>query len=184
MSQEIEDVVERAMKAQRERRLVDARSACIELVELSRQLEDQPQLARALRLLGEAERKLHDAAAARLHYEEAVTLYRQLDDPLGFAHTIRHLGDVYHDSGLPELALPCYREALEVYRAQAKAAPLDLANAIRSLAVLRSEMQARDEARVLWEEARGLYQSVGVEAGVAESNARLVGLKAASSNQI
>lgn len=183
MSQEIKHAVEQAMKAQQERRLADANAAWTAAVELARAQDNKPELARALRSLGEVERKLHDGPAARLHYEEAVSVHRELGDPQAFAHTIRHLGDVYHDSGLPEMALRCYREALEVYRAHPETAPLDLANAIRSMAVLKSELQERDEARLLWEEARGLYQSAGVEAGVTESNARLVRLQAASPSQ-
>ena len=176
MSQEIEDAMERAMKAQQERRLADARSAWATVVEFERKHDSKSHLARALRLLGEVERKLHDGSAARLHYEEAVSVYRQLSDPRALAHTIRHLGDVYHDSGLSEMALPCYREALEIYRALPEVSPLDLANAIRSMAVLKGELRERDEARALWEEARGLYTSAGVQAGVEESNRRLARL--------
>ncbi len=128
--------------------------------------------------MGETERKLHEPAAARLHYEEAVTRYRGLSDPLAFAHAIRHLGDVYHESHLPELAQPCYREALDVYRAHPEGATLDVANAMRSMALLKSELGERDEARQLWEEARELYISVGVPEGIAESSARLASLSA------
>ena len=178
MSNEIEQAAQRAFEAQNERRYDDAKREWTTVAELSRQQENIPELAWATRWLGEIERKLHDPAAARLHYEEAVKLYRGLSDPLVFAHTIRHLGDVYHESKLPELAEPCYREALEVYRAHTEAAPLDVANAIRSLAVLTSELGERDQARNLWEEARALYTTVGVQAGVAESLARLARLDA------
>ena len=65
------------------------------------------------------------------------------------AHTIRHLGDVYLEDGSPELAEPCYHEALELYRCHEGSSSLDLANAVRSLAVLRWE-----QARALWDEAR------------------------------
>ena len=147
-------------------------------VELSRQQDDSLEFAWATRWLGEIERKLHEPVAARQHYEEAVALYRGLSDPLVFAHTVRHLGDVYHESHLPELAEPCYREALEVYRAHPETAPLDVGNAIRSMAVLKSELGERDEARKLWEEVRELYITVGVEAGIAEASARLSRLDA------
>lgn len=178
MSNEIEQAAERAFTAQNERRYDDAKREWTTVAALSRQQDNLPELAWATRWLGEIERKLHEPAAARLHYEEAVALYRGLSDPLVFAHTIRHLGDVYHESHLPELAEPCYREALEVYRAHPEAAPLDVANAIRSLAVLKSELGERDHARKLWQEARALYTTVGVQAGVAESSARLARLDA------
>jgi len=129
-------------------------------------------LARAqeLRLRGESARR-RDGAMARLCYEEAVALLRDVDEPLVLAHTIRHLGDVYHEQGRPDLAESCYHEALGLYRSHESGSSLDVANAVRSLAVLRW-----DQTRALWEEARDLYTAVGVEAGVKESTARVAAL--------
>ena len=135
--------------------------------------ENQPDrlvLARELRERGESERR-GDGAMARLCYEEAVVLLREFDEPLMLAHTIRHLGDVYLEQGRPDLAEPCYLEALGLYRNHAEDSSLDLANAIRSLAVLRWE-----QARTLWEEARELYINLSVEAGIKESTARAAAL--------
>ena len=131
--------------------------------------------AQALRNLGEIERG-SDHEAARLHYEEAVALYREEGNTLRLAHTVRHLGDAHHDAGRAELAEPCYREALELYRGHRDAPPLDLANAIRSMAVLKEETGDAESARWLWEEARDLYAAVNVPEGVAESSARLAAL--------
>jgi hypothetical protein len=69
------------------------------------------------------------------------------------------------------LAEPCYHEALRLYRNHEERSPLDLANCIRSLAVLRWE-----QAKALWGEARELYNAVGVEAGATESAARIAAL--------
>ncbi len=176
MSTEIDLAVQRAFAAQKERRYDDAKREWTTAAELSRQQNDLPELAWATRWLGEIERKLHNLPAARRHYEEAVKLYRWLPDPLVFAHTIRHLGDVYRESKLPELAEPCYREALEVYSAHPEASPLDVANAIRSMAVLKGELGERDEARRLWEDVHQRYLAEGIEAGIAESSARLAAL--------
>ncbi len=129
-------------------------------------------LARAqeLRRRGEAARR-RDRALARLCYEEAVALFRETDEQLLLAHTIRHLGDVYHEQGRPDLAEPCYHEALGLYRDHKDDSSLDLANAIRSLAVLRWE-----QARGLWEEVRDLYSTLHIEAGIKESTARVAAL--------
>ena len=75
-----------------------------------------------------------------------------------------------------ELAEPCYQEALALYRGDERTAPLDLANAIRPLASLRETQERVEEARRLWEEARGLYASAHVKEGVDESTARLARL--------
>jgi tetratricopeptide (TPR) repeat protein len=176
MSDQTRDLIARATEAQQQRRLNDAKTAWTAAIDLLRQQNDPRDLAHALRSLGEIDRKLHDDSAARDHYEEAVELHRHLDDPLALAHTVRHLGDVYRHAHEPQLADPCYREALALYRAHPETAPLELANAIRSMAVLKSETGASQEARALWEEAKRLYTATGVEAGVAESSQRLAQL--------
>ena len=71
------------------------------------------------------------------------------------------------------LAEPCFLEALSIYRGHEHARPLDLANAIRSFAVLKDEVGAVEEAKRLWQEAHDLYVTGNVSAGVAESAARL-----------
>jgi tetratricopeptide (TPR) repeat protein len=133
------------------------------------------QLARAqdLRKRGEWARR-RDGATARQCYEESVAILRQLERPLILAHTVRHLGDVYSEEGSRDLAESCYDEALNLYRNHSDRSPLDLANAIRSLAVLRSE-----QAKALWEEAREIYATVGIDAGVKEATARVTALTAA-----
>ena len=75
--------------------------------------------------------------------------------------------------GQPEWAEPFYVEALAIYRLHPEAPHLDLANAIRSLALLKGEEGKGEEARALWEEARELYRACDVSAGVSESEARL-----------
>lgn len=177
MSPQIDQLVRQATEAQQQRRFHDAKSCWSNAVELMRGEADELALARALRALGETERKLRDPAA-RQHYEEAVARYRLTPDSLGFAHTLRHLGDLYHESGEPALAEPCYREALAVYEKHPTAAPLDMANALRSTAVLQTGLGNCDRARQLWEDARQLYASSGVQAGVAESSTQLARLAA------
>ena len=126
--------------------------------------------ARELRQLGESARR-KDGTMARKCYAEAVVLFREVGEPLTLAHTIRHLGDVYREQGCPELAEPCYHEALGLYRNHGDRASLDVANAIRSLAVLRWE-----QTRALWEEVRDLYTTLRIEAGIKESTARAAAL--------
>jgi tetratricopeptide (TPR) repeat protein len=129
--------------------------------------------AATLRALGEANRR-KNPAAARAAYEEAVALLRGGDDPLLFAHTVRHLGDVCREQGDNAAAAPCYDEALAVYRANAASARrLDVANAVRSAAILKHETGQLDDARALWAEALELYRAENIEPGVAESTRRL-----------
>jgi len=103
----------------------------------------------------------------------AVASVRKVDDPLRLAHTVRHLGDAYYYAGRWPLAEPCYVEALSIYRRHENRKPLDLANAIRSFAVLKDEVGAAEAAKHLWQEAHDLYVALNATAGVAESAARL-----------
>ena len=108
-----------------------------------------------------------------LKYQLAVASARRGDDSLTLAHRVRHLGDAYYYSGALELAEPCYVEALAIYRSHESPKPLDVANAIRSFAVLKQEVGAIKEAQELWQEAHDMYSALNILAGVAGSAARL-----------
>jgi tetratricopeptide (TPR) repeat protein len=176
MSRLSTELLQQAEQARREKRFADACRDLEQAVQFLREEGPPQELAVALRTLGEAERALPDLDAARRHYEEAIDLLRQGDDPLRLAHTIRHLGDIHTQAGRYEQAEPCYREALALYRQHTSVPDLDLANAIRSFAALRSATGSIAEATALWEEAYGLYVSTQIAAGVAESAARLADL--------
>lgn len=75
-----------------------------------------------------------------------------------------------------DLAESCYTEAPALYRSEPRTLPLDLANAIRSFAILKDDTGQTDEARNLWEEPRNLYIGVNIPQGVAESARRLARL--------
>jgi tetratricopeptide (TPR) repeat protein len=108
-----------------------------------------------------------------LRYRRAVAIARNSDDSLLLAHRVRHLGDAYYYARRLELAEPCYVEALSIYRRHQHTPSLDLANAIRSFAVLKHELGATEEAQRLWQEAHDLYLATNTSAGVSESAARL-----------
>ena len=108
-----------------------------------------------------------------LKYKLAVANLRKVNEPLRLAHAVRHLGDAYYYARQAARAEPCYVEALSIYRGHEHTRPLDLANAIRSFAVLKDEVGAAEEGQRLWQEAHDLYVAVNVKSGVAESAARL-----------
>ena len=70
----------------------------------------------------------------------------------------------------------CYAEALALYGAQDEPPPLDHANALRPMAILKETLGQADEARTLWQRARTLYGAAGIEAGVAECTEHLARL--------
>lgn len=150
-----------------------ARRDLVEAVALARRDQDPLQLAKTLTALGQIERDLHHSDEALQHYEEVADIYRTVDIPLTLAHAIRHIGDIHQEAGDLKLAEPRYVEALKIYRTHAETPPLDLANTIRGLALLKEALGEKQEAKALWEEAGKLYASVNVEAGVKESSRRL-----------
>ncbi len=73
----------------------------------------------------------------------------------------------------PSRAITKHSPSIGVTR---KPPSLDLANAIRPLAILKDDAGEVEDAKRLWEEARDLYAAADVREGVAESVARLARL--------
>ena len=159
-------------EARKEGRLKEARADFSESMRLSREGHDQSHLIRALVGLGQIERDLKNNAAALQHYREAADLCEERHG-VHFAHIIRHLADLLREERRLGEAEPYYQQALKIYRCHPAAAPLDLANAIRGYALLKEDAGKTAEAGSLWKEARALYQSTGVPAGVEEASRRI-----------
>lgn len=145
-----------------------SRELFAEAAAMARQSGARRELVEALKGVAQIDRDLGRRADALPSYEEAVSICREIGDPFLLAHTLRHLGDLHHDDGRDDLAEPPSSEALALYR-MSDAPPLDLANAVRSLAVIK-------DSAALWEEAFHLYVTTNVPPGVAESALRLAKL--------
>jgi len=173
MPEQSEKLRKRAATGRRENRLDDAKRDLIKAVALCREGHEEIDLAKALTGLGQIESDLEDHSAALKNYEEAVAIYRARGDSQRLAHTVRHVGDIHRREKRADLAEPCYREALEIYRRDETTPPLDLANALRGFAILKEDIGEPLQAKPLWEEAHGLYAAADVKEGVAESSRRL-----------
>ena len=110
-------------------------------------------------------------------WSEAVGVLRAFNAPLQLAHKLRHLGDLHVGRQRFDEAEPYYEEALEIYRAQASADSLDMANALRRMALLREATHSGGLALPLWREARALYAQVGLPAGVQEADEHIAQLQ-------
>lgn len=169
----VESLVRQGMAARRADRPDEAMRHMKAAVALARFGDDPVALARALHGQANVERDMGRLDMAMRLYLEAVPHCRRGDDRLVHAHTVRHLGDVLREMGELDKAGRCYAEALPLYRADPAAPPLDVANAVRSAAILCEALDDAEQARLLWQEAHGLYREAGVEAGVSESTAHL-----------
>jgi len=171
MSELIDSLLAQARQARFERP-DDAKRDLAQAVALARSADHRLQLAQALTALGQIERDLHNNDEALRLYEEAAEIYHGLNDPLKLAHTVRHVGDILREMGRFAGAAPAYSEALTIYHDHEDTQLLDLANAVRGLALLKEDLGEKAEAKALWEEAGILYAEVKVEAGVKESARR------------
>ena len=166
-----------ASEGERSTAAQQVRGYLVEAVAICRKAGAGRELVVALGKLGHVEQDAGRHEAARACCEEALAAARNAGDPLLLAHAVRHLGDVHRSAGRLAEAEPCYEEALSLYaRHAAGAATLDHANALRPMAILKEKLGQVEEARLLWERARDLYRAVGVEAGAAECEDRLLGL--------
>jgi tetratricopeptide (TPR) repeat protein len=147
----------RGEKARREHRLSDAEDAFREAVRCFRELGQRAELAYALTRRAQIERDIGDYDSALRDQGEALALCRDLPDKLKLAHTIRHMADILQDAGRHLEAAPYFKEVLQLYRARDDVDPLEMANAIRSVAIHAEHMGEADEARQLWLEARNRY---------------------------
>jgi tetratricopeptide (TPR) repeat protein len=173
MTEEASNLIENARQSRRDGRLDDALRECGQAAELSRTAGSEEQLIAALSGLGQISRDRKQLEFALQYYSEALALCRRHSTPVRIAHTARHLGDIYRESGMLIGAEPLLAEALAIYRRSSEIEPLELANAIRPLALLKTTLADAQAARLLWREALELYTAANVFAGVDECLAHL-----------
>jgi tetratricopeptide (TPR) repeat protein len=168
----VDQLLSRARQAQAELRLSDARNYLAEAITLPRNHEQALQLIELLKGVGRVERDAGNLEVAQASYQQAAAICESECDALLFAHTLRNVGDILAQRGDVVGAREKCWSALQIYRVSQDAPALDVANAIRSCALLEEQVD-HAAAIPLWQEAKGLYASAGVLAGVEECNRHL-----------
>lgn len=177
MPSTVRELIDQARIARLDDRLADARRDLVEAAALARQADVPADLAEALMAWGQVERDLGQDRNALPLYEEAVACRRRAGEPLALAHAIRHLGDLHRHSERLGLARACYDEALALYRAQPDPPALDVANALRPLALLDEREGRKEVAAELWKQAGALYVAAGVAEGAEQAYGALSRLR-------
>jgi tetratricopeptide (TPR) repeat protein len=167
------ELLDRAGLARREGRLADAYRDSTEAHLLSQKGGDPDCSIRALRMLGQIRRDEGRPEHALQHYLEAVAVCRTHGGALRLAHAIRHLGDLLVELRRLDEAAIEYETALALYRQESSRTPLDLANTLRAIAVIKQKIGDARAARPFWEEARTLYSAANIEPRVAECELHL-----------
>lgn len=119
--------------------------------------------------------RLTDATAL---YEEAAQSFQAEKQPARWAHALRHAAEFAVRAGDCATGLREARAVLEYYRSSPPAT-LEMANALRVLALAEAASGERDHACAHWNEARALYVDAGVADGVVEAERRVAALAAA-----
>lgn len=116
-------------------------------LELSTAREDRSAIARDLKNVGSALRRLGDFRGALRRLAESLDLQRaEGSDALG--PVLNNIGDVYRELDEPETALRYYREALEDF--QRRGNPVEAAHVLETLSVLALDRgDSREAARLL-----------------------------------
>ena len=119
--------------------------------------------------------RLSDATAL---YEEAAESFQKEQQPARWAHALRHAAEFAVRAGDCATGLREARVVLEYYRSTPPTS-LEMANALRVMALAESAAGELDNAREHWGEARDLYMDAGVADGVVEADRRVSALCAA-----
>jgi tetratricopeptide (TPR) repeat protein len=122
---------------------------------------------------GRAARDSGKLDVALERYRAGAEMLRCVVQPQRLAHTVRHVADIEREMGSFDAAEADYFEALAIYRDDPRTGKLDLANTLRGYALLREDRGDLKAAGEMWSEARELYASVEVQAGVDEADRRL-----------
>jgi tetratricopeptide (TPR) repeat protein len=162
-----------ARRSRREGRREDARRCAAQAVAAARQEGNHDSLGAALALIGALERDAGELASAASRYEEAAAAARRTADRRAEAHRLRHLGEIRLELAETAEAGRRLDEALALYAAEPDVPPLELANALRPLALQREAIDDCAAAEDLWRQARALYSEAKVAAGVEEATLRL-----------
>ncbi len=109
--------------------------------------------------------RLSDATAL---YEEAAESFRAEQQPARWAHALRHAAEFAVRVGDSATGLREAHVVLEYYRSSPPTT-LEMANALRVMALAEAAAGEKDSAREHWSEARVLYRDAGIADGVLEA---------------
>jgi len=120
--------------------------------------------------------RLSDATAL---YEEAAESFQREQQPARWAHALRHAAEFALRAGDGVTSLREARAVLEYYR-NTPPTTLEMANALRVIALAEAAGGELDNAVEHWNEARRLYHEAGVADGVLEADRHVALLSTAA----
>lgn len=120
--------------------------------------------------------RLSDATAL---YEEAAESFQAEQQPARWAHALRHAAEFALRAGDGVTSLREARMVIEYYRSTPPTT-LEMANALRVMAMAEAAAGETDNAMEHWNEARRLYREAGIADGVLEADRHVALLSTAA----
>ncbi|MEM6633228.1 MAG: hypothetical protein AAF694_26390 [Bacteroidota bacterium] len=108
---------------------------------------------------------------------ESVAQYTQAKNLDRLAHAIRHRGDIQSELGRLDSSERDYLSALGVYKKDLNVYNGDLANALRSYALLLEKRKLYGRALRIWKEVKDIYVAYQISPGIAEATDKINQLK-------
>lgn len=164
------------LAARRAGQTSEAEANMVAAVAAARNAGNTMLLCQALAGLGQVERDLGRQRDALSCYAEALGLARIGSDPLQVAYIARHVGDILLDAGDLLPAERHLREALAIERADPCTPQREIADCLLSMGRLESALNNRESACSLLTEARVIYNTLEITAGVTDCDERLATL--------
>ncbi|MFL9841027.1 hypothetical protein ABS767_08650 [Sphingomonas sp. ST-64] len=128
--------------------------------------------ARLARDAGNLEWAQHDQQAA-------IALLRKAGDGHALARALRRAGDIFLAQGDQERAAAALAEAFVLYEASPDAGTLEIADAVRSVALLAEALGEPEQALMMWQDARERYaqaREAGGNPGLTEADTHIAAL--------
>ena len=101
------------------------------------------------------------------YYKRLEKVYISLGDLPKQMHALRHIGSTFLALEEHQCAQKCLIQVVNAYEAQPPH-PLEVANTHRLYALALEKLENKTEAHTYWEQAKSIYQSLGIEEGVKE----------------
>jgi two-component system, sensor histidine kinase ChiS len=127
-------------------------------LELSTAREDRPAIARDLKNVGSALRRLGDFRGALQRLSQSLEIQRA-EGGDGLGPVLNNIGDVYRELDEPDTALRYYREAMQDFRERGN--PVEAAHVIETISVIEQDRGRSREAAQLLESALDDYRQAG-----------------------
>jgi tetratricopeptide (TPR) repeat protein len=144
-------------------------------LEIKREIGDRHGISNCLIGLGSAYRSLGEYQQAIDYHQQSLEIKREIGDRNGISKSLIGLGNAYYSLGKYQKAIDCLQQSLEI--AQEIGDRYGEANTWFNLGHTHKNLQQKLEAKTAYENARNLYQAMGLDNKVEDCNKAIQSLE-------